>query len=99
MAPECGEDSTTAVATDTPASAGRVMRIGGSSGNSGSGRWTRACKVAEVIGIRVSGQSGERDWGGLWRSEEHTSELPSLMRSSYSVFCLKKKTHTPPSHR
>src|SRR3546814_10073085 len=28
------------------------------------------------------------------RSEEHTSELQSLMRSSYSVFCLKKKTHT-----
>src|SRR3546814_5088094 len=27
------------------------------------------------------------------RSEEHTSELPSLMRISYAVFCLKKKTH------
>src|SRR3546814_4149415 len=26
------------------------------------------------------------------RSEEHTSELQSLMRSSYAVFCLKKKT-------
>src|SRR3546814_1031238 len=25
------------------------------------------------------------------RSEEHTSELPSLMRTSYAVFCLKKK--------
>src|SRR3546814_10236845 len=35
---------------------------------------------------------------GLWpmgqrRSEEHTSELQSLMRISYAVFCLKKKTH------
>src|SRR3546814_3537308 len=28
------------------------------------------------------------------RSEEHTSELPSLMRISYAVFCLKKKTQT-----
>src|SRR3546814_8256699 len=29
------------------------------------------------------------------RSEEHTSELQSLMRNSYAVFCLKKKTtHT-----
>src|SRR3546814_3974688 len=28
------------------------------------------------------------------RSEEHTSELQSLMRSSYAVFCLKKKTQT-----
>src|SRR3546814_3268250 len=41
------------------------------------------------------------------RSEEHTSELQSLMRISYAVFCLKKKntqtnntkeTHTSPSH-
>src|SRR3546814_9271021 len=31
------------------------------------------------------------DWG---RSEEHTSELQSLMRSSYAVFCLKKKKNT-----
>src|SRR3546814_7823836 len=31
------------------------------------------------------------------RSEEHTSELQSLMRTSYAVFCLKKKnTNTPP---
>src|SRR3546814_4829550 len=30
----------------------------------------------------------------LDRSEEHTSELQSLMRSSYAVFCLKKKKHT-----
>src|SRR3546814_4881465 len=39
-----------------------------------------------------------------WRSEEHTSELQSLMRISYAVFCLKKKTqrinnktNTPPT--
>src|SRR3546814_4137181 len=30
---------------------------------------------------------------GHIRSEEHTSELQSLMRISYAVFCLKKKTH------
>src|SRR3546814_5150328 len=30
----------------------------------------------------------------LLRSEEHTSELQSLMRISYAVFCLKKKTKT-----
>src|SRR3546814_9300297 len=28
-----------------------------------------------------------------YRSEEHTSELQSLMRISYAVFCLKKKQH------
>src|SRR3546814_10218154 len=31
------------------------------------------------------------------RSEEHTSELQSLMRISYAVFCLKKKQHTKTS--
>src|SRR3546814_10414746 len=52
-----------------------------------------------------------KEWGGaavqflsprirLRRSEEHTSELQSLMRISYAVFCLKKKkqTHTPNEH-
>src|SRR3546814_4286999 len=34
-----------------------------------------------------------REWlEGNIRSEEHTSELQSLMRISYAVFCLKKKT-------
>src|SRR3546814_2905632 len=32
------------------------------------------------------------------RSEEHTSELQSLMRISYAVFCLKTKTHSPFSY-
>src|SRR3546814_1396272 len=49
------------------------------------------------------GEGGQRDregkqdvkraaHGGIRRSEEHTSELQSLMRISYAVFCLKKKT-------
>src|SRR3546814_10088406 len=38
--------------------------------------------------------------GSGMRSEEHTSELQSLMRISYAVFCLKKKNknHTPRNH-
>src|SRR3546814_7545207 len=32
------------------------------------------------------------------RSEEHTSELQSLMRISYPVLCLKKKTYTKPNN-
>src|SRR3546814_3699103 len=32
------------------------------------------------------------------RSEEHTSELPSLMRISYAVFCLTKKKYTNVHH-
>src|SRR3546814_6376924 len=35
-----------------------------------------------------------RDTEVAGRSEEHTSELQSLMRSSYAVFCLKKKKRT-----
>src|SRR3546814_9696845 len=34
------------------------------------------------------------DMGENLRSEEHTSELQSLMRISYAVFCLKKKNRT-----
>src|SRR3546814_10349526 len=37
------------------------------------------------------GADGPEEQG---RSEEHTSELQSLMRISYAVFCLKKKKHT-----
>src|SRR3546814_4721003 len=33
------------------------------------------------------------------RSEEHTSELQSLMRISYAVFCLKKKKYNQASHK
>src|SRR3546814_1772740 len=33
-----------------------------------------------------------------WRSEEHTSELQSLTRISYAVFCLKKKKTTNPNN-
>src|SRR3546814_9538629 len=36
----------------------------------------------------------ERTIFDTFRSEEHTSELQSLMRISYAVFCLKKKTST-----
>src|SRR3546814_10053117 len=40
---------------------------------------------------RRSARALEEDPLGVGRSEEHTSELQSLMRISYAVFCLKKK--------
>src|SRR3546814_2253915 len=47
--------------------------------------------VHETVDI----QAGQFDEQAERRSEEHTSELQSLMRISYAVFCLnKKKTHT-----
>src|SRR3546814_9014680 len=37
-------------------------------------------------------------YGAYMRSEEHTSELQSLMRISYAVFCLKKKIRIQEQH-
>src|SRR3546814_6478108 len=45
-------------------------------------------KGDKVVMWYASGNRDER----VFRSEEHTSELQSLMRISYAVFCLKKKT-------
>src|SRR3546814_7111200 len=56
-----------------------------------------------VVGVRratgqptahPTGQPGSQLRSALSRSEEHTSELQSLMRISYAVFCLKKKNNT-----
>src|SRR3546814_7372746 len=54
-----------------------------------------APRTAPSADGRNAGRRGrQRPPGQEWRSEEHTSELQSLMRISYAVFCLKKKTHT-----
>src|SRR3546814_6249091 len=51
--------------------------------------------IERAIGIEQMGahpgQRTEADDDQQWGSEEHTSELQSLMRISYAVFCLKKK--------
>src|SRR3546814_9908863 len=48
--------------------------------------------VAELRGLVRGSDFGRAAQGDrLERSEEHTSELPSLMRISYAVFCLKKQ--------
>src|SRR3546814_7424878 len=69
--------------------------------------WIGSKRVADVRGRLAAGHEKELA-GALWlhasahkigdsfggfRSEEHTSELQSLMRISYAVFCLKKKKH------
>src|SRR3546814_8305324 len=50
--------------------------------------------IAQQPGVRGNAvpRSGLSRGRGQPRSEEHTSELQSLMRISYAVFCLKKKT-------
>src|SRR3546814_2304553 len=65
---------------------------GGSSGGAGGYRWenrspNRYKRRAAAAGALCSLCGG----AGSERSEEHTSELQSLMRISYAVFCLKKK--------
>src|SRR3546814_1280198 len=44
---------------------------------------------------RISGAQARELEPALLRSEEHTSELQSLMRISYAVFCLKKNITDP----
>src|SRR3546814_960945 len=46
----------------------------------------------EELGVEQFRQMGTRSLLGDARSEEHTSELQSLMRNAYAVFCLKKQT-------
>src|SRR3546814_1527994 len=57
-----------------------------------------------AVGAFLGGHDACREWSEFCRrarsrseqrSEEHTSELQSLMRTSYAVFCLKKKTSQP----
>src|SRR3546814_2901708 len=66
-------------------------------------RWRLAAKRSAGSGTRAAmavtgyGRDTARPWLctlGQSRSEEHTSELQSLMRISYAVFCLKKKNNT-----
>src|SRR3546814_8892777 len=53
---------------------------------------TRKTKENEPDYRIISRKNGFELGTGWNRSEEHTSELQSLMRISYAVFCLKKKT-------
>src|SRR3546814_605885 len=46
---------------------------------------------AQALANRLKARGADVVAGGTDRSEEHTSELQSLMRISYAVFCLKKK--------
>src|SRR3546814_7551434 len=91
--------------SDLAKAAGKRQRQHG--GNKGGGQpiGHRGAHNQEVSGRRTARCSGCGSRGSQWhsarrrcravpppvRSEEHTSELQSLMRISYAVFCLKKK--------
>src|SRR3546814_5453720 len=61
-----------------------LARGGGARGGRTDRTQRRVFRAAEI----------ESEGAALPRSEEHTSELQSLMRSSYAVFCFKKKNTT-----
>src|SRR3546814_7230305 len=57
----------------------------------GSSAYTVAMPEDAHLGLLFDGAGGVKFAVNGQRSEEHTSELQSLMRISYAVFCLKKK--------
>src|SRR3546814_2696273 len=57
----------------------------------GRGRRDARSGGGVCVKVLVTGASGQLGRALQARSEEHTSELQSLMRISYAVFCLKKK--------
>src|SRR3546814_5134196 len=59
-------------------------------------RFTNATRAARYNCYSGHGNSSPPN---ARRSEEHTSELQSLMRISYAVFCLKKKKQQTPKHQ
>src|SRR3546814_20559007 len=59
------------------------------------GLWKSAITLQAMSKLWIPLRALSRLFGNrIRRSEEHTSELQSLMRISYAVFCLKKKTKT-----
>src|SRR3546814_9664443 len=84
-----------------PISCGPRGHYSSFSGHARAGRGT-ADSDAHALGTCGSGSGrrrcacgGNKTARGNGRSEEHTSELQSLMRISYAVFCLKKKKQDP----
>src|SRR3546814_8247814 len=69
------------VMAEVAEAAGEVQVVGGVPGQLAVGGGFLEVLVLPVVEVDVAD-----------RSEEHTSELQSLMRISYAVFCLKKKT-------
>src|SRR3546814_8620190 len=77
-----------------PRHAGKLRAIGdrGRRADAGIGTDVAERGVPVAVGLNRGRALGRDD-----RSEEHTSKLQSLMRISYAVFCLKKKTKIKPT--
>src|SRR3546814_8651239 len=81
-------------AADKGDGAGKASSVAAKSGTAPPRDWNAADACAVVDKAAMSAILGqavtETRLGNVSRSEEHTSELQSLMRISYAVFCLKK---------
>src|SRR3546814_8462556 len=74
----------------------------------GANRSANLCEARTVRKVRWEPEANAKDCfrskqephmaARAYRSEEHTSELQSLMRISYAVFCLKKKNKLEHTH-
>src|SRR3546814_1960300 len=53
--------------------------------------WPSRARIADIRGVQAAQRRTHQD--RRFRSEEHTSELQSLMRISYAVFCLKQQNN------
>src|SRR3546814_2954488 len=80
----------------SPGAPGAAPRAGRDIGEAAAGPDRRLChrhRAADRL-LRAADPAAGAGDRALRRSEEHTSELQSLMRISYAVFCLKKKKTT-----
>src|SRR3546814_1677491 len=75
-----GQDDGRRLSAEFQRDARQIVGRGADDGAAGRGRSGKG----DLVDARMACQGGPR-------SEEHTSELQSLMRISYAVFCLKKK--------
>src|SRR3546814_8685223 len=80
-----------------PNAAGPMPLLGDAKAARRGGQHQQGARTARQLGKRLGDAPIEVAIIAIVRSEEHTSELQSLMRISYAVFCLKKtnysKTH------
>src|SRR3546814_4975302 len=91
-------DSKSAIRASNRVKRIRMIRVAGQEPRAYTKRFLTICGKR---GTRDSGLGTRADCNGnqRGRSEEHTSELQSLMRISYAVFCLKKKINNSNDNR
>src|SRR3546814_2113825 len=99
----CSSDLSTppSLASRMPKSAANFTSGGASSIRTSSGKRSALDSGRPLSSLMSAGKTTLAVTAGVnGRSEEHTSELQSLMRISYAVFCLKKKQQkkTPHNH-